>query len=131
MLSLLDEATLFNREALKYLIATKTDLEDIREISTSQGQDFAAENGFDGFFEISNKSDEGVCEMEAQVIFDLINENGLKEDCTKNTSLIISLTDQSINTKNVACCKFHPLDLFTNKLSLFRFLIFSANRFDS
>ena len=54
----LQEANRFNEKGLKFLVACKTDLEAV--VDGNQAREFADNESMDGFFEVSNKTGEGV-----------------------------------------------------------------------
>jgi GTPase SAR1 family protein len=57
----------------KYIVASKKDLEENREVPDSEGRAFAEQNGCK-FFEVSSKTGEGLVEMFDALGADLIRE---------------------------------------------------------
>ena len=66
------------KNALKYLIGTKCDLEDERQITFEEGQKYAEKNGMK-FFETSSKNNINICEPFIEMTEDILKTMDLSK----------------------------------------------------
>lgn len=87
------------------IIGNKSDLNDMREVTTEQGKEFAAKNGID-YLETSSKMQIGVDEAFETLVKKILEQREIEEgnECG-NRGVQLSNTKEKGKNKEKKCCK--------------------------